>query len=165
MRHLLVLLAAPTLLLALAACGDGGAAPDAQPILDAQLVPDAGVTDAGGMPPDAGPAADAGAQADASSCAATAVPASAPNVMVSSTAADVFPAPTGPFAIATHRMHLVDPARGEDYTEDPDDHRELMISCTTRPTNGAAPSRRWSRPRSPRSPRPLGAGRRAGGPR
>jgi len=127
MRHLLVLLAAPTLLLALAACGDGGAAPDAQPILDAQLVPDAGVTDAGGMPPDAGPAADAGAQADASSCAATAVPASAPNVMVSSTAADVFPAPTGPFAIATHRMHLVDPARGEDYTEDPDDHRELMI--------------------------------------
>ncbi|MGG2111244.1 carboxylic ester hydrolase [Lysinibacillus pakistanensis] len=38
-----------------------------------------------------------------------------------------FPEPTGPYKIGTTSLHLVDEKRLEEYTKEPDDHRELMI--------------------------------------
>lgn len=38
-----------------------------------------------------------------------------------------FPEPTGPYKIGTTNFHLVDKSRLEEYTKDPNDHRELMI--------------------------------------
>lgn len=49
------------------------------------------------------------------------------------TAVDAFtevtqpPAPTGPYAVGTVSRHLVDTARLENFTDAPDDHRELMV--------------------------------------
>ena len=37
------------------------------------------------------------------------------------------PEPSGPYAVGTTRMHLVDPARGETFTSDPGDRRELLL--------------------------------------
>ena len=38
-----------------------------------------------------------------------------------------FPLPTGPYSIGTVPYHLVDQTRGEVFTADPDDRRELMV--------------------------------------
>ncbi len=38
-----------------------------------------------------------------------------------------FPEPSGPYKIGTTSLHLVDKNRLDEYTKDPDDHRELMI--------------------------------------
>jgi predicted dienelactone hydrolase len=37
------------------------------------------------------------------------------------------PAPTGPYGVGISDVHLVDTARAETMTDDPDDHRELMV--------------------------------------
>ena len=38
-----------------------------------------------------------------------------------------FPHPTGPYAVGTVTEHWIDTARGEVFTPDPNDHRELMV--------------------------------------
>src|SRR6266545_2059260 len=38
-----------------------------------------------------------------------------------------FPPPTGPYAIGTLTYHWVDAGRPEDFTDDPNDRRELMV--------------------------------------
>jgi hypothetical protein len=38
-----------------------------------------------------------------------------------------FPRPSGPYTIGTLTYHWVDAARPEDFTADPNDHRELMV--------------------------------------
>jgi hypothetical protein len=41
-----------------------------------------------------------------------------------------YPIPSGPFALGTKDIRLLDPSRLELYTEDPDDHREVMVRVT-----------------------------------
>jgi predicted dienelactone hydrolase len=55
------------------------------------------------------------------------------------------PEPTGPFAVGTTRLHLVDSARSETFTADPDDRRELLVQVwyPAEMAPGARPGAYW----------------------
>lgn len=56
------------------------------------------------------------------------------------------PKPTGPYAVGTMRLHLVDEARSETFTVDPADHRELLVQAwyPAKITPGAKPAAYWA---------------------
>jgi predicted dienelactone hydrolase len=55
------------------------------------------------------------------------------------------PAPTGPHAVGATRFTLVDTARLETFTDDPRDHRELLLRVwyPAQPVSGTEPERFW----------------------
>jgi predicted dienelactone hydrolase len=55
------------------------------------------------------------------------------------------PEPSGPYAVGTTALQLVDPDRTETFTDDPDDVRELMVRVwyPAAPTPGAKPMPYW----------------------
>jgi predicted dienelactone hydrolase len=57
------------------------------------------------------------------------------------------PQPTGPYQIGTTYFALVDETRPEVFTDDPKDHRELLIRCwyPARPVPGAMPEPFWGK--------------------
>ncbi len=57
------------------------------------------------------------------------------------------PQPTGPDAVGASRFSLVDTARPETFTDDPSDHRELLIRVwyPAKPAPGAQPEPFWGR--------------------
>ncbi len=57
------------------------------------------------------------------------------------------PKPTGSYAVGSTRFSLVDTARPETFTEDPNDHRELLIRVwyPAKPAPGAQPEPFWGR--------------------
>jgi predicted dienelactone hydrolase len=52
-----------------------------------------------------------------------------------------FPKPSGPYKVGVRDIYLVDTTRGEDFTPDPNDHRELMVRVwyPANPLPGAKP--------------------------
>ncbi len=57
------------------------------------------------------------------------------------------PQPTGPYQIGTTSLALVDETRPEVFTDDPKDHRELLVRCWYRaqPVAGAKPEPFWGK--------------------
>jgi len=57
------------------------------------------------------------------------------------------PQPTGPYQIGTSYFALVDETRPEAFTEDPKDHRELMMRCwyPAQSVTGAKPEPFWGK--------------------
>lgn len=55
------------------------------------------------------------------------------------------PSPSGPFSIGTQDLHLVDTSRPELFTDDPDDHRQLLVRVwyPAEPTTGEALQAYW----------------------
>jgi len=55
------------------------------------------------------------------------------------------PNPTGPYAVGTTTLHIVDPSREEIFTDDPGDHREFMVRVwyPAEPEPGAKPMPYW----------------------
>jgi len=57
------------------------------------------------------------------------------------------PQPTGPYQIGTTSLALVDETRPEVFTDDPKDHRELLVRCwyPAQPVAGAKPEPFWGK--------------------